>query len=152
MMQIESQSLITTQPFFRATLPLPPGVNTSYQIVQNESKETGKRYRHIAHTKEAQQFKKDAALMLTESKCDLAILSALKSSRYKTPLSMAIRFYFPTLWKRDIDGGEKAVIDEVFRHLALNDVLVVDKHTTKEVDVLDPRVEVEISCVVPCNG
>jgi Holliday junction resolvase RusA-like endonuclease len=48
----------------------------------------------------------------------------------------------------DVDAGEKAAIDAVFHYLTLNDNLVVDKHTTKEVDREDPRVEVELRCVL----
>ncbi|HEY7418745.1 MAG TPA: RusA family crossover junction endodeoxyribonuclease, partial [Ktedonobacteraceae bacterium] len=58
-----------------------------------------------------------------------------------------ISFYFPTLWKKDVDGGEKHIIDAVFQHLELNDNLNVEIHVYKFADRDEPRVEVELCCV-----
>lgn len=138
---------IITQPFFRAELPLPPGVNASYKIVQIETRE--KSYRRLAHTQVGQQFENDAAKKLLQSTIDKDVLYAIQSAQKKIPLHVAIRFYFPTMWRKDVDGGLKAVIDVVFRYLHLNDNLIVRLEASKEMDAKRPRVEVEVFC---CTG
>lgn len=130
--------------FFKGRLPVPPGINRSYQIVY-----IGKRAR-LADTPKAAEFKEEAVLRLREQR-QAVCWDVLEGIRYKlgngvyTPLKMKIDYFFPTMWRRDLDGGDKAVIDAVFKFLQLNDNLVVDLHATKQVDKSDPRVEFELS-------
>lgn len=126
------------RPFCSGWLPLPPGVNGSYK--------PGSARRPIVGTKALHQFKNDAALLLTQMYHDWPQINKLQSSQVKVPLHMDIHFFFETLWKRDIDGGVKAVMDAVFVHLQLNDVLVVECPLTKEADAHNPRVEFEVRC------
>lgn len=144
-------SPVSLHPFFAVELPLPPGVNHSYQIVHIETK--SKAFNRLADTPAAKRFKRDAAIMLTQASIyNLLIIDAVRTAaktKHESPiLSMTIRFYFPSPLKRDIDGGEKAVIDSVFAYLGIDDNLIFDKHTTKHKDVEHPRVEVELRCLL----
>ena len=119
-----------------AVLPLPTGVNGSYK--------TGKgRFYGSAGLK---SFKEEAYYALCKNGgFSWITIHEMQSSKKKTPLAMTIDFYFPTLWKKDIDGGEKAVIDAVFSYIGLNDNLIVDKHTRKLVDRANPRCEISVA-------
>lgn len=119
-----------------ATLPLPPGINASYKTGR------GKFY----GSTELKAFKQEAhaQLYLQKGMFDWMTIYDIQKAKEKTPLSISIDFYHPTLWKRDIDGGEKAVIDALFEYIGLNDNLIVDKHTRKLVDRTGPRCEVSL--------
>ena len=127
------------RPFLSGTLPLPPGVNRSYK--------PGSGRHPIVGTPALRQFKADAALLLSQSYHDWPQIEALRTSRRKTPLRMDIIFYFESLWRSDIDGKVKAVMDAVFCHLELNDVLVVEMPVFKKADPRNPRVEFEVCCL-----
>lgn len=117
-----------------ATLPLPPGINASYKSGK------GKFY----GSAELRAFKDEAQYALLASGLDWPVIHSIQASKKKTPLVATIDFYFPTLWKRDIDGGEKAVIDVLFDYICLNDNLIVEKHTRKLVDRGNPRCEIRV--------
>lgn len=136
-----------TAPFFRGRIIVPPGVNASYKIIEYVDEERRLR-RRIGPTPELEQFKQDAGWLLKQSRVDWDIVRAIKSARAHTPLAADLRFFFSTRWRRDIDGGVKAALDAAFAHLGLDDRLVVDLHVSKQVDALDPRVELEVSCFV----
>lgn len=138
-----TNTTIPCKPFFMARLPLPPGINKSYKII----KMPNGHYR-LAATPELMDFKERATVKLMNAEVDWSLVNAIRQSRLKTPLEIDICFYFSTLWKRDIDGGEKAVIDAVFHRLDLNDNLIVEKRTTKSVDRDEPHVEVEVRCLL----
>lgn len=127
------------RPFISGALPLPPGINGSYR--------PGSARRPIVGTKALHQFKNDAALQLTQVYHDWPQINKIQASQVKVPLRMDIHFYFETLWKRDIDGGVKAVMDAVFEHLGLNDVLVLECPLFKSADPHNPRVEFEVCCL-----
>lgn len=129
------------KPFFIARLPLPPGINHSYQIVRTRD---GSR---LASTPAQEAFKQEAALRLNQAEHDISLVNAIRASKRKVPLAVEMRFYFLSMWKRDVDGGVKAVLDAVFKHLELNDTLVVDLNITKQ-ESDDPRVEVEVRCLL----
>lgn len=118
-----------------AILPLPPGINASYKSGK------GRFY----GSPELAYFKAEAyAVLRQQAIVDWMAISVIQKSKKKTPLTISINFYFPTLWKRDIDGGEKAVIDAAFDYIGLNDNLIVDKHTRKFVDRENPRCEIAL--------
>jgi Holliday junction resolvase RusA-like endonuclease len=131
-------------------MSLPPGINNSYKIVKILNSEDGVSSMRLGATPELEEFKESAGWELKVAPvCDWLVIEAIKlNKKSKTPLAVRLKFYFPTLWKRDIDGGEKHVIDAAFRHLGLNDTLVLDLHVTKEADREDPRCEIEICCLV----
>lgn len=55
-----------------------------------------------------------------------------------------MHFYFEYMWMRDIDSGIKTAMDTTFKHLKLNDNLIVDLHIKKRMDKADPRVDISI--------
>lgn len=168
----EDAPVLPGQPFVVATLPLPPSINRSYKKVTVPKKETayapsafknGKRVYsfngqremvdRLGATKELQQFKKDAAAYLCSLDCasfNYAVVANIRTAAnlpkpIHIPLKFVVRFYYASLWKRDIDGGIKAVQDAVFKHLDLNDNLVKRLWVDKDIDAKNPRVEVELS-------
>jgi len=142
-----SPLLSTTSPFFRGMMPLPPSVNGSYKPRgYKQANQSG-----IAGTPELSQFKRDAALLLSQAEHDWVIINKLRENNAKramTPLAVVLRFFFPTEWKRDLDGPMKAAIDAAFARLELDDRLVVSIQAEKLVDALNPRCEIEVRCVV----
>jgi|SRR5579883_871666 len=162
-----------TEPFFKAVLPVPPGINESYKIVSVPVKsksqdqmpyKRGTRVYHsyaeahsrprmvhrMAATEKLEAFKQECARRLVGqhelSFVDLDVVTAIHNSRLHVPLCAHIQFFFANEWRRDVDGGVKSVLDVVFTHLGLNDNLIVDLHATKEVDTLYPRCEVSLRC------
>jgi hypothetical protein len=89
--------------FFKGRLPVPPGVNGSYRIVY-----VG-RHPRIADTPKAAAFKEEAALCLSQQR-DLVRWDVVENIRTYAevkvyiPLSVEIKYFFPTMWKRDLDG------------------------------------------------
>lgn len=136
---------IETLPILQVTLPLPPGINASYKTV-NFKTHDGRIVRRPGATPELEAFKQEAHFKLCQQKSmfDWGTIYALQKSKDKTPLAITIDFYYRTQWKRDIDGGEKAVIDAVFDCIGINDNLIIDKHTRKLVDRDRQRCEVSL--------
>jgi len=130
---------------FRGRLPLLPGINQSYKIVRVK-RAGGGEYQRLGETSVLRQFKKDAALELSQTKVDRKLWEQIRHALpRKTPLQGEITFFFETMWRRDVDGGIKHVVDAVFAHLILNDNLLVDLHIKKQVNRDDPHVDVEIN-------
>ncbi|GCE17573.1 RusA family crossover junction endodeoxyribonuclease [Dictyobacter kobayashii] len=140
---------VSSAPFFRGRLPLPPGVNQSYQVVRAAGRK-GARGR-IGPSAALEMFKAEAALVLADGDAthqDWSLINAIRGSKRHVSLVVHVAFFFPTLWKRDVDGGIKAVVDAAFARMELNDNLVVRLTAEKFVDADDPRCEVTVSCVV----
>lgn len=135
--------------FFSGRLPLPPGINGSYKIVTIRPK--GKKpFNRLGDTPEAAAFRRAAARQLGDgtAQTDWSVVEAIQTAKEKhkhIPLRMHITFFFQTMWKRDIDGGEKHVQDAICKHLKINDNLIVHLTVEKQVDRNDPRVEVQLS-------
>jgi crossover junction endodeoxyribonuclease RusA len=120
----------------RATLPLPPGINASYKTGN------GKFY----GSSELKQFKEEAHYVLVACGFNNPVIDEIKASKRKVPLTLQIDFFFETLYKRDVDGGVKAVQDAVFQPIGLNDNLVKRLIVEKHADRDNPRCEVSLSC------
>jgi crossover junction endodeoxyribonuclease RusA len=130
------------EPFFRGTLPVPPGINASHR--------PGGKHGRTVHTKEAKSFKRDAAWMLKSAMVKWDVVEAIKQAKKKRkqiPLEMTIFFFYESRWRKDIDAGIKATIDAAFEHMNLKDNIVIDLHVKKQADKEHPRTEVEISIV-----
>jgi Holliday junction resolvase RusA-like endonuclease len=135
--------------FFSGRLPLPPGINGSYKIVTIRPK--GKKpFNRLGGTPALIAFKKAAALELKNTATThvnwqvVEVIREAKRKRKQIPLTMTVTFYFKTMWKRDIDGGEKHAMDAVCKHLGINDNLVTYLPVKKLADRNDQRVEVSI--------
>jgi Holliday junction resolvase RusA-like endonuclease len=145
--EIPANTSIQPRPFFSGSMPIPPSVNGAYQIIQMRegSRITGMR---LGPTPALEQFKRDAALMLTQGFHDWSLINAIRQSKTKTPLAVRLQVYFSSEWKRDLDGIIKYAIDAAFARIELNDNLVVKVEAEKLVDPLEPRVEIEIRCLI----
>lgn len=135
---VQVQQLI----ILNAVMPLPPSVNKSYKVV------CVRILRRLVHrigpTPELEQFKQLAALMLNKSSLDKTALWLVQSAKKKVPLVVNLTFYFPTMWKRDVDSGIKSAMDAAFNYLKLNDNLVVEVNAKKRVDAKNPRCEIVV--------
>ncbi len=105
---IEQPSKTPTQPFFRGTMPVPPSVNMAYKLIHTKDS------MRVGPTVTLKNFKDDAALMLSQAYHDYALINGIRASKYKVPLHVVLRVYFPTEWKRDLDGIIKYAVDAAF--------------------------------------
>jgi hypothetical protein len=146
-----------SEPFYKIVVPyLPPGINHSYDIRKIKTK-LGKWAHTLMDSKESREFKENVAEYLewghgivTEDWSMIRLISTMNAGMHKVPLVADIKFYFPTLWKRDLDGCEKHIIDAASKFLKLgncpiNDNTIVKKCTEKFVDVSNPRCEISLS-------
>lgn len=127
-----------------ATLPLPPGLNKSYKTA---TRYINGQYRSIlAKTNEAAMFEQEAFLRLNGAMRNNAVIDRVRTSTGKDKLGVAVElcYYFRTLWRRDVDGGDKAALDVIFRHMGINDNRVLDLHVRKRVDSEKPRLEATV--------
>lgn len=143
-----SLSYTFLQPFFRGSVPLPPSVNQAYKVISVHG------CNRIGPSQDLEDFKEWAALSLKSDQTflDQQVLNAIKSTREKTPLWVSTRGYFETMWRRDLDGIIKFVVDAAFAHIHMNDNLVVHVEADKFVDRENPRVEVAIAIAVVREG
>src|SRR6266568_8550031 len=96
-------------------------------------------------------FKDAASKMLSDHEKtfhDWSLINAIRASKYKVPLYVVLRVYFPSEWKRDLDGIIKYAVDAAFDRIQLNDNQIVKLEAEKLVDLVEPRVEIEISCLL----
>ena len=129
-------------PLLRATLTLPPGVNSSYKIVRVRTK-TGQMKHRLAATKILEQFKKDARELLPFAKKNRDAID--KARETKAGLKVHICFYYPDKRRRDVDGNIKALLDACFAFMDLDDTLVVELYAMKAIDRGNPRCEIVVS-------
>lgn len=148
---ISSSSFQCSAPIFSGRMPLPPGVNGSYKNVHVRRRD-GREYDRLGGTEALKQFKKDAEHELLLARCDLPVIEAIRASyehKEYVPLVVTIRFFFAEMWRKDIDGPIKAVMDAAFDFMEIKDVLVVRlRDITKDVDRADPHAEIDIACVL----
>lgn len=143
-----SASIQQSRPFFSGSMPLPPSIDDAYQVIKDYDENHRVRGSRIGPTPALDQFKHDAGLLLSQCYHDWSLINAIRSSKRHVPLAIELRVYFRTMWKSDLDNREKFAIDAVFERLDLNDNTVVDIHLVKDVDAVDPRVEIEVRCVL----
>lgn len=119
----------------RISLPLPPSVNNQYVTV-------GKRR---VLSREAKAFRRSVAGIvrdrLTDGRIDDGWLGELRGQ----PLACDLVYYFETPYRRDLDGGLKITLDALCDTLGLDDRYVVSITLTKQIDPLNPRVDLELA-------
>lgn len=128
--------------FYAGKMPLPPGINHAYRPLSHG----------FIGTEALNQFKADAALLLSQGYHDWPIITAIRKARQKVPLRVDLHFFFRYLWKNDIDGPIKFALDAMFTRLEMNDVQIVNLHVTKQVDNDNPRTEIEVYCDLPASS
>jgi hypothetical protein len=133
-----------SEPFFVATLPLPPSVNKSFNI-RNMTTKQGKQAHALMATKALKDFKEEAYYKLKNVQRNDVVIEAIKASKIKIPLAWCLTFYFDTLWRRDASGAIKAAEDAAFDEIGINDNRVVRFSGEKHADRDNPRCEIAIS-------
>lgn len=122
----------------RFSLSLPPSINAQYVVV-------GKRKRVLS--KVASTWKKDANKAMQMMR-DKSVISPVEEHAFQNNLlGVYMTFYFATPMRRDLDGGVKIALDTIAESLGFDDRNVVDMHLTKQIDPLNPRVEIEIETI-----
>jgi len=64
-------------------------------------------------------------------------------------LALSIHFYFPTLLRRDLDGGLKIAQDALCEAMGINDNRIVEIHLFKALDREAPRLDCTLSTTSP---
>lgn len=124
---------------FEFVLPLPPSINSQYATVNGRRvlSSTGRRY------------KASIAQILLEALAqasDRAVFLDAAQSHY---LALSLHFYFPTLLRRDLDGGLKIAQDALCEAMGINDNRIVEIHLFKALDREDPRLDCRLSTTTP---
>jgi crossover junction endodeoxyribonuclease RusA len=119
------------------TLPVPPSVNHQYATVNGRRllSAAGRSYKALV----GQQI----VLALARSPHRHALLRTLRAD----DLALSIRFYFTSRLRRDVDGGLKIAQDALCEGLGINDNRIVETHLYKDLDKLNPRIEITLSPV-----
>ncbi|MDF0645018.1 MAG: RusA family crossover junction endodeoxyribonuclease [Nitrospira sp.] len=123
-------------------LPVPPSVNHQYATVR------GRRLLSAAGRTYKAQVGDLVLLMLSKRSNRAALLSRLQSNT----LVLSIRFYFRSPLRRDVDGGLKIAQDALCEGLGINDNRIVETHLYKDVDKLNPRIEVSLTAAAPTGS
>jgi len=134
-------------PIAKYELPLPPGINTSYEI--GTAYRTGRS--RIVSKAEHKMFKRDAALLLANQKQLLSkdeqkarnfIIEEIRLNGWF--LFLEIFCFLEDILERDEDGGLKVVQDVVCKHLGIDDKYVMDAHIGKRKANGNPRCEITV--------
>lgn len=121
------------------TLPMPPSINAQYTLAK------GTKRRVL--TKTARDFKKEAGNIILLMQQQGKITPVEERAFANNLLGVYMTFYFETPMRRDLDGGLKIALDTIATSLGFDDRNVVDLHLTKQIDPLNPRLEVEIETI-----
>ena len=122
------------------TLPIPPSINRQYATVNGRRvlSATGRRYKGTI----------SQLLMAATSSSEWhAFLRAVQEHC----LALTIHFYFPTLLRRDLDGGLKIAQDALCEAMSLNDNRIMEIHLYKTLDRDNPRLECTLALTGPLN-
>lgn len=119
------------------TLPLPPGINSQYVQAGN---------RRVLSAG-AKKFKNQVLALIASLREKPSWDPLVEAQIRRSLVGMYMTFYFKTPLKRDLDGGLKIAIDSVAEALNFDDRTVVDLHLTKQIDPLNPRLELDIETI-----
>ncbi len=122
------------------TLPLPPSINRQYATVNGRRvlSATGRRYKVTV----GQLF------MTAPSSSEWTSFLQKAQAHF---LMLTIHFYFPTLLRRDIDGGLKIAQDSLCEAMNLNDNRIMEIHLYKTLDRDNPRLECTLALAGPLS-
>lgn len=121
----------------RLTLPLPPSINNQYVTVG----------RRRVLSKEAKTFKKDVRKLIDRLRLSGKISPTTEAEMQGSLIGAYLTFHFETPFRRDLDGGLKIALDSVAEALGIDDRMVVDLHLVKQMDTLNPRLEIELETI-----
>ncbi len=122
------------------TLPLPPSINRQYATVNGRRvlSATGRRYKTTV----------GQLLMTAPSSSEWTAFLQKAQEHF---LTLTIHFYFPTLLRRDLDGGLKIAQDALCEAMGLNDNRIMEIHLYKTLDRDNPRLECTLALASPLN-
>jgi len=122
------------------TLPIPPSINRQYATVNGRRvlSATGRRYKGTI----------GQLLMAAASSTGW---HAFLQKAQEHCLALTIHFFFPTLLRRDLDGGLKIAQDALCEAMGLNDNRIMEIHLYKTLDRDNPRLECILSLANPLN-
>ena len=122
------------------TLPIPPSINRQYATVNGRRvlSATGRRYKGTV-----------GQLLMTAGSSSGWRAFLRKAQEHG--LSLTIRFYFPTLLRRDLDGGLKIAQDALCEAMGLNDNRIMEIHLYKTLDRDNPRLECTLALASPLS-
>ena len=120
------------------TLPIPPSINRQYATVNGRRvlSATGRRY-------------KGTIGQLLMAAAPSTEWHAFLQKAQEHCLALTIHFYFPTLLRRDLDGGLKIAQDALCEAMGLNDNRIMEIHLYKSLDRDNPRLECTLSLTSP---
>ena len=120
------------------TLPLPPSINRQYATVNGRRvlSSTGRRY-------------KETIAQLLMAVASSSGWHAFLQKAQEHCLALTVHCCFPTLLRRDLDGGLKITQDAVCEAMGLNDNRVMEIHLYKTVDRDNPRLECTLALASP---
>ena len=121
-------------------LPLPPSINRQYATVNGRRvlSATGRRYKVTV----------GQLLMTASSSSEWPVFLQKAQEHF---LTLTIHFYFPTLLRRDIDGGLKIAQDALCEAMSLNDNRIMEIHLYKTLDRDNPRLECTLALADPLS-
>ncbi len=123
------------------TLPLPPSVNHQYATVNG---------RRVLSAR-GRSFKQVVAQQILISLAGIAGRDPWLRKLRTDFLGLTVRFYFPSLLRRDVDGGLKITQDALCQALGINDNRILHIHLIKALDSSRPRMEVSLFCSEPAR-
>ncbi len=123
-------------------LPVPPSINRQYATVNGRRvlSAAGRRYKQLV----------GQLLMAGAAPFASGWRDFLRAARDRR-LALTIHFYFPTLLRRDIDGGLKITQDALCDAMTLNDNRIMELHLYKTVDRDNPRLECTLTLTTRLN-
>ncbi len=122
------------------TLPIPPSINRQYATVNGRRvlSATGRRYKQTI-----------GQLLMTTGATSSAKWDTFLHTAQEQYLTLTIYFYFPTLLRRDLDGGLKIAQDALCEAMSLNDNRIIEIHLYKSLDRDNPRLECTLAFTTP---
>ena len=116
---------------------MPPSINGQYVTVG----------RRRVLSKDAKQFHKDVKRLIAAARKAGSFSPATEAHMQASLLGVYLTFFFETPFRRDLDGGLKIALDALCMELGIDDRTVVDLHLTKQIDPLNPRLEIEMEAI-----
>ena len=135
---LEATRFSLTGDVLSITLPIPPSINRQYATVNGRRvlSATGRRY------------KGTIGQLLMAAAPSPEWHAFLRKAREHC-LALTIHFYFPTLLRRDLDGGLKIAQDALCEAMSLNDNRIMEIHLYKTLDRDNPRLECTLALAGP---
>jgi len=134
---LQSGSALVTPDRLSITLPPPPSINHQYATLN------GRRILSAAGRQFKQTVTREVLVALARS----PHRNAFRRAAQDAALSLAIRFFFVSPLRRDVDGGLKIAQDALCEALEINDNRIHEIHLYKGQDTSRPRIEVTLSPV-----